>query len=46
MTDVQTAIRKSDDLRISLASAAKKAFLSPSRFAHLFKQQMGLPFSR
>ena len=46
VTDVLTAIRKSDDLRISLASAAKMAFLSPSRFAHLFKQQMGLPFSR
>jgi len=46
VTDVLSAIRKSDDLRISLASAAKLAFLSPSRFAHLFKQQMGLPFSR
>lgn len=46
VTDVLRAIRKSDDLRISLAIAAKLAFLSPSRFAHLFKQQMGLPFSR
>lgn len=46
VTEVLAAIRKSDDLRISLASAAKLAFLSPSRFAHLFKQQMGLPFSR
>jgi AraC family transcriptional regulator len=46
VTEVLSAIRKSDDLRISLASAAKLAFLSPSRFAHLFKQQMGLPFSR
>jgi AraC-like DNA-binding protein len=46
VTDVLAAIRKSDDLRISLASAARLAFLSPSRFAHLFKQQMGLPFSR
>lgn len=46
VTDVLAAIRKSDDLRISLASAARMAFLSPSRFAHLFKQQMGLPFSR
>lgn len=46
VTDVLAAIRESDDLRISLASAAKTAFLSPSRFAHLFKQQMGLPFSR
>lgn len=46
VTDVLTAIRESDDLRISLDKAARKAFLSPSRFAHLFKQQMGLPFSR
>ncbi len=46
VTDVLAAIRTSDDLRISLESAAKKAFLSPSRFAHLFKQQIGLPFSR
>lgn len=46
VTDVLTAIRASDDLRISLGDAAKKAFLSPSRFAHLFRQQMGLPFSR
>lgn len=46
VTDVLAAIRTSDDLRISLADAAKKAFLSPSRFAHLFKHQMGLPFSR
>lgn len=46
VTAVLRAIRASDDLRISLESAAKMAFLSPSRFAHLFKQQMGLPFSR
>jgi AraC-like DNA-binding protein len=29
-----------------LESAAATAFLSPSRFAHLFKQQLGLPFRR
>src|SRR5439155_21440297 len=30
----------------SLDAAAAMIFLSPSRFAHLFKQQVGLPFSR
>ena len=39
-------IRGSEELRISLESAAASAFLSPSRFAHLFKQQVGLPFRR
>jgi AraC-like DNA-binding protein len=46
VTTVLSTIRERDDLRISLESAAEKAFLSPSRFAHLFKQQVGLPFSR
>lgn len=46
VTTVLDAIRDHDDLHISLESAAQKAFLSPSRFAHLFKQQVGLPFSR
>ena len=46
VTTVLNAIRDRDDLRISLKSAAEKAFLSPSRFAHLFKEQVGLPFSR
>ncbi|MEO8480787.1 MAG: helix-turn-helix domain-containing protein [Acidobacteriota bacterium] len=46
VTTVLGSIRGSDDLRISLADAAARAFLSPSRFAHLFKQQLGLPFSR
>jgi AraC-like DNA-binding protein len=39
-------IQRADELRISLESAADLACLSPSRFAHLFKQQMGLPFRR
>lgn len=43
---VLTAIRERNDLRISLEGAAEMAFLSPSRFAHLFKAQVGLPFSR
>ena len=46
VTTVLDAIRASDDLRISLDQAAAKAFLSPTRFAHLFKDQVGLPFSR
>ena len=43
---VLTAIRGSDELRMSIDDAAAMAFLSPSRFAHLFKQQVGLPFRR
>jgi AraC-like DNA-binding protein len=43
---VLNAIRASDDLRISLEAAAATIFLSPGRFAHLFKQQVGLPFRR
>lgn len=43
---VLEGIRGSDDLRISLDDAAGTACLSPSRFAHLFREQVGLPFSR
>ena len=46
VTTVLNRIQSSDDLRVSLSAAAGMAFLSPSRFAHLFKQQVGLPFSR
>jgi AraC family transcriptional regulator len=46
VTRVLAAIRGSDELRISIDEAADLAFLSPSRFAHLFKQQVGLPFRR
>jgi AraC-like DNA-binding protein len=46
ITRVLAAIRNSDELRISIDDAAATAFLSPSRFAHLFKQQVGLPFRR
>jgi len=46
VTTVLTRIQTSDDLRVSLSAAARMAFLSPSRFAHLFKEQVGLPFSR
>jgi AraC family transcriptional regulator len=46
VTTVIDAIRASDDLRMSLETAAGIACLSPTRFAHLFKEQVGLPFSR
>lgn len=39
-------IRESRDLRVTLESLAASVFLSPSRFAHLFRQQVGLPFRR
>ncbi len=46
VTRVIAAIRESDELRMSIDEAAALIFLSPSRFAHLFKQQVGLPFRR
>jgi AraC-like DNA-binding protein len=46
VTTVLEAIRAADDLRMSLDQAADKACLSATRFAHLFKEQVGLPFSR
>jgi AraC family transcriptional regulator len=46
VTRVLAAIREADDLRLSIEDAAALVFLSPSRFAHLFKQQVGLPFRR
>ena len=46
VTTVLDAIRASDELRMSLDQAADKACLSSTRFAHLFKDQVGLPFSR
>jgi AraC-like DNA-binding protein len=46
VTKVLAQIHESDELRITLENAAEMAFLSPSRFAHLFKEQMGLPFRK
>ena len=43
---VLKAIREADDLRMSLEAAAESVHLSPGRFAHLFKEQLGLPFRR
>jgi AraC-like DNA-binding protein len=46
VSKVLQQIQEADELRISLESAAEMAFLSPSRFAHLFTEQMGLPFRK
>jgi AraC-like DNA-binding protein len=46
VTTVLQQIQGADELRISLESAAAMAFLSPSRFGHLFAEQMGLPFRK
>ena len=46
VTKVLRQIRASDDLRISLETAAASVYLSAGRFAHLFKEQVGLPFRR
>lgn len=43
---VLDAIRASDDLRLSLEDAAASVHLSPGRFTHLFKDEVGLPFRR
>jgi AraC-like DNA-binding protein len=46
VTAALNRIHAADDLHVSLDTAARMAFLSPSRFAHLFRDQVGLPFSR
>jgi len=46
ITKVLDLIASSDDLRLSLEQVAATVYLSPSRFQHLFKQQVGLPFRR
>ena len=43
---VLQAIRDSSDLRMSLDDAAASVHLSPGRFTHLFKEELGLPFRR
>lgn len=40
------AIRRMDTARASLDEVARAVFLSPSRFAHLFRDEVGLPFRR
>jgi AraC-like DNA-binding protein len=39
-------IRKGDVRSMPLEEAAKSVYLSPSRFAHLFKEEVGVPFRR
>ncbi|HET9947669.1 MAG TPA: AraC family transcriptional regulator [Longimicrobiales bacterium] len=39
-------IRRSGVRNLPLEDAARCVFLSPSRFAHLFKEEVGLPFRR
>lgn len=46
ISKVLVAIRGSDDLRISLEAAAQLVHLSPGRLAHLFREEVGLPFRR
>jgi AraC family transcriptional regulator len=46
VTAVLRRIRESDELRLSLEDAAAQVHLSAGRFAHLFKDQLGLPFRR
>jgi AraC-like DNA-binding protein len=46
ITAVLKKIRDSADLRVSLEEAAATVHLSAGRFAHLFKDQLGLPFRR
>jgi AraC family transcriptional regulator len=43
---VLKSIREADDLRMSLETAARIVHLSPGRFAHLFKEELGLPYRR
>ncbi len=46
ITKVLDLIASSADLRLPLERVAATVFLSPSRFQHLFKQQVGLAFRR
>ena len=46
VTRVLELIRENDAARIPLEEIAAKVFLSPSRVAHLFVEEVGLPFRR
>ena len=46
VTAVLRRIREANELHFSLERAARIVHLSPGRFAHLFKDQLGLPFRR
>lgn len=46
VSKVLQAIAESEALDLSLDEAAKLVHLSPDRFSHVFKEQLGLPFRR
>lgn len=46
ITKVLDLIASSENLRLPLERVAASVFLSPSRFQHLFKQQVGLAYRR
>lgn len=46
IASVLQRIRETEDLRLPLEAAAETVHLSPGRFAHLFKDELGLPFRR
>jgi len=46
ISKAMAVIRGSQDGRLSLEQVAAAVFLSPSRFAHLFSEEVGLPFRR
>lgn len=46
ITAVLAVIREATGLKLSLEDAAARVHLSPGRFSHLFKEQVGLPFRR
>lgn len=46
ITQTLALLRRPEGARMSLEQAAAAAFLSPSRYAHLFTQHVGLPFRR
>lgn len=46
VTRALETIRKMDAARLSLDDVARVVFLSPSRLAHLFSEEVGLPFRR
>jgi AraC-like DNA-binding protein len=46
VSHVLQLIRQNDATRIPLEDVAAMVFLSPSRFAHVFAEEVGLPFRR
>jgi AraC family transcriptional regulator len=46
VTQALELIRRDASSRIPIEQISKKVFLSPSRFAHLFTEEVGLPFRR